>query len=152
MKGKMKEPNATVTEALQQSLVDLIALELQSKQAHWNIRGASFRALHLALDEVVDKSRELLDEVAERIAQIGACPDGRPETVARTTVLDEIDGGILETEKAYVLMAEKVQRVSDQMKAAIDPVDEVDHVSGDILIASSAALDMQAWLLRSATE
>lgn len=148
----MAEPKAVVVDSLQQSLVDLIALELQAKQAHWNIRGTSFRALHLALDEVVDQARTLLDEVAERIAQIGGTPDGRPETVAATTILDPIDGGILETEKAYVLMAEKVQKVSDQIKEAIDPVDEVCHVSGDLLISTAAALDMQAWLLRSATE
>ena len=137
---------------MQQALVDLIALELQAKQAHWNIRGASFRALHLALDEVVDQARTLLDDVAERIAQIGGIPDGRAETVAATTTLAPIDGGLLETEKAYVLMSEKVQHVSDAVKANIDAVDDVDHVSGDILIQTGAALDMQAWLLRSATE
>lgn len=148
----MTEVNATVTEALQQSVVDLIALELQSKQAHWNIRGEQFRSLHLALDEVVDQARTLADEVAERLAQVGGTPDGRPETVATTTVLAPIDAGILETGKTYVLMAEKVQQVSDKVKEAIKPVDDVDPVSGDILIATSEALDQQAWLLRSATE
>ena len=148
----MSKENTLVTGALQQALVDLIALELQAKQAHWNIRGASFRALHLALDEVVDQARTLLDDVAERIAQIGGIPDGRAETVAATTTLAPIDGGLLETEKAYVLMSEKVQHVSDAVKANIDAVDDVDHVSGDILIQTGAALDMQAWLLRSATE
>lgn len=144
--------SATVNDALQQSLVDLIALELQSKQAHWNVRGPQFRSLHLALDEVVATTRTQLDEVAERLAQVGGTPDGRPATVAATTILDEIDAGLLETGKAYQLMAEKVQQVSDNVKSFIDPVDEEDHVSGDLLIAVSAALDLQAWFLRSATE
>ncbi len=148
----MKEANPAVTDALQQVLVDLIALELQSKQAHWNIQGTSFRSLHLALDEVVDKTRELLDEVAERLAQIGAFPDGRPETVARTASIGDIDGGKLETQKTYVLMAEKVQAVSDEIKEYIDPVDEHDHISGDLLISAAGELDLQAWFLRSATD
>lgn len=148
----MKEPNATVIDALQQSLVDLIALELQSKQAHWNIRGESFRSLHLALDVVVEEVRTLLDEAAERNAQLGGSPDGRPETVAATTILDPMDAGILEVGKAYVMMAEKVQQVADKVTEAIVPVDEIDPVTGDLLINTASALNQQAWLLRSATE
>ena len=125
----MKEASTTVTSALQQSLVDLIALELQSKQAHWNIRGASFRSLHLALDEVVAAARSTLDEVAERLGQVGGFPDGRAATVARDTILSEIDEGMLESDKAYQLMAEKVQQVSDNIKGFIEPVDEEDPVS-----------------------
>ncbi len=146
------KPEPVVADALQQTLVDMIALELQSKQAHWNIRGPRFRALHLALDEVVDVAREQADVVAERLAQIGGIPDGRPSTVDKTTTLEQIDFGLLEVDKTYQLMAEKIQTVSDKIKEAIDPVDEVCHVSGDILIGAASALDLKAWLLRSATE
>ena len=41
----------------QRVLVDLIALELVGKQAHWNIVGPNFRDLHLNLDEVVGIAR-----------------------------------------------------------------------------------------------
>ncbi|MDN5559196.1 MAG: DNA starvation/stationary phase protection protein [Ruaniaceae bacterium] len=143
---------STTTRALQQGVVDLIALELQAKQAHWNVRGPQFRSLHLALDEVVAAARTQLDEVAERLSQIGGTPDGRPATVIAGTVLDEIDGGILQTDKAYALMAEKVQKVSDSIKESIKPVDDEDPVSSDLLIQVSAALDLQAWFLRAATE
>ncbi|MSS85010.1 DNA starvation/stationary phase protection protein [Actinomycetaceae bacterium WB03_NA08] len=145
-------PEPVVADALQQTLVDLISLELQSKQAHWNIRGARFRALHLALDEVVDAAREQADTVAERLAQIGGIPDGRVTAVSQTSSLEEIDYGLLEVDKTYQLMAEKVQEVSDRIKSVIEPVDEKCHVSGDILIAAAETLDKQAWLLRSATE
>lgn len=148
----MKKPDPVVVDALQQTLVDLISLELQGKQAHWNIYGPSFRALHLALDEVVDVARNQLDEVAERLAQIGANPDGRPETVAEATTLEAIDAGPLRDDKTYVLMAEKVQAVSDRIKEAISPVDDLDPVSGDLLIATAQALDLQGWFLRAATE
>lgn len=148
----MSKPNPVVTEALQQALVDLIGLELQSKQAHWNVRGRMFRALHLALDEVVDVARDRLDVVAERLATVGGTPDGRADVVARTSCLDPIDGGLLEADKTYLLMAEKVTKVSDSIKSFIDAVDEVDHVSADVLIASAEALDLQAWFLHAATE
>ncbi len=148
----MPSTNSVVAKALQQSLVDLIALELQGKQAHWNIKGPQFRSLHLALDEVVGVARTYLDEVAERLAALGGAPDGRPETVASTTVLERIDEGHLETGKTYVLMAEKVQQVSDSVQGFIEEVDEADPVTGDLLISVGQALDEQAWFLRSATE
>ena len=53
-----------VEKALQQALVDLTDLSLLGKQAHWNIKGTRFRALHLQLDEIVDEVRVASDDVA----------------------------------------------------------------------------------------
>ncbi len=147
----MVKAEGILSEALQQALVDLIALELQCKQAHWNIKGDRFRSLHLALDEVVALVRTNLDEVAERIATIGGNPDGRASTVAKTTVLAQIDGGDLEVGKTYQLMAEKIQQVCDSMRANLDEVDEADPISGDLLIGIISGLEQQAWFLRAAT-
>lgn len=148
----MVKADGVVGEALQQALVDLIALELQAKQAHWNVKGKRFRALHLALDEVVEVVRTDLDEVAERLATLGGIPDGRPETVAKTSSLDPIDGGSLEADKAYLVMSEKVQKVADKIRSYIDDVDEADPVTGDLLIGTVSGLELQAWFLRAATE
>ena len=52
---------------LQAVLVDLIALDLVGKQAHWNIVGPNFRDLHLNLDELVHVAREGSDDIAERM-------------------------------------------------------------------------------------
>ena len=46
------EAQEAVTNALQESLVDLIDLSLVAKQAHWSVVGPRFRSIHLALDEV----------------------------------------------------------------------------------------------------
>ena len=148
----MAKFDAVVEDVLQQTLVDLIDLELQAKQAHWNIQGSRFRSLHLALDELVDYAREELDEVAERIATIGGTPDGRSETVAKTTSLDPIDGGVLDVDKAYSQMADKIQAVCDKIRENLDKVDEADPISGDLLISATAGLEKQAWFLRSAAQ
>ena len=50
----MTQAHPVVAAALQQALVDLTALSLQGKQAHWNIEGPGFRSLHLHLDEIID--------------------------------------------------------------------------------------------------
>ncbi|MDO5721563.1 MAG: DNA starvation/stationary phase protection protein [Actinomycetaceae bacterium] len=148
----MVKAEGAVGDALQQALVDLIALELQCKQAHWNIKGDRFRSLHLALDEVVALVRTDLDEVAERLATLGGNPDGRAATVARTKSIDDIDGGDLPVDKTYLQMAEKIQVVCDKMRQALPDVDDADPVSGDLLIGIIGGLEQQAWFLRAATQ
>lgn len=148
----MVKVEGVLADSLQQALVDLIALELQCKQAHWNIKGDRFRSLHLALDEIVALVRTNLDEVAERIATLGGTPDGRPETVARTKSIADIEGGVLAVDKTYLLMAEQIQAACDHMRETLADVDEVDPISGDLLIGIIGGLEQQAWFLRAATE
>ncbi|MDO4665489.1 MAG: DNA starvation/stationary phase protection protein [Actinomycetaceae bacterium] len=148
----MPKINDTVATGLQQALVDLISLELQGKQAHWNIKGDRFRALHLALDEVVDVARRHSDEVAERIATLGGTPDGREETIAKTSTLEAMDAGVLSVDKTYGLMADKIQQVCDKAREYLEGVDEADPISGDLLIGMIGELEQQAWFLRAATE
>lgn len=62
-------------------------LQLQGKQAHWNVVGHNFRDLHLQLDEIVDDAREAADTIAERMRALATFPDGRSDSVAATTTL-----------------------------------------------------------------
>lgn len=141
--------SSVVHKALQQSLVDLIALSLQAKQAHWNIRGKDFRSLHLQLDEIVNQLRLQYDEVAERLVSLGVFADGREETVFKTTTVPPMDEGFFGTDKMYQQFEERMTSVSKNIASMIDDVDEHDHVSADILIGTCAILDKEAWMLRS---
>src|SRR5246127_4690448 len=87
----------SLTQDLQKILVDLIELNLQGKQAHWNLVGTNFRDLHLQLDDIVDIAREAADTIAERMRALDAVPDGRTDTVAVTTSVPAIAPGLLST-------------------------------------------------------
>jgi len=52
---------------LNQQLADAIDLAYQAKQAHWNVKGPSFIALHELFDEVVEEIEEYVDEIAVEI-------------------------------------------------------------------------------------
>ena len=49
-----KATRTKVNELLNQSLADLSDLYSQTKQAHWNVRGPSFIALHKLFDDLAD--------------------------------------------------------------------------------------------------
>lgn len=67
---------AQVIEMLNLRLADAIALQSQAKQAHWNVKGAQFIALHRLFDEVSDAVLEYTDIIAERAVQLGGVAEG----------------------------------------------------------------------------
>lgn len=145
------EPNAagTLASILQQDLVELVALSLQLKQAHWNVCGTQFRSVHLHLDEILATVRGAADDFAERIATLGEYPDGRPATVARDTHLEPLPEGQLESPEAITLITESLGSCIRQLREKLTTVEKIDPVSHDMVVGALAALEKQHWMLRS---
>ncbi|BBY77483.1 DNA starvation/stationary phase protection protein [Mycolicibacterium parafortuitum] len=135
--------------ALQRVLVDLIELQLQGKQAHWNVVGTNFRDLHLQLDEVVDFARTASDTVAERMRALDAVPDGRSDTVAATTSLPEFPAYEHSTGDVVDLITTRIYAVVDTLRTVHDPVDAEDASTADILHQLIDGLEKLAWLVKS---
>jgi starvation-inducible DNA-binding protein len=72
---------------LGKSLVTAIDTQRHAKQAHWNVQGPNFIALHLLFDEVHGAAIEWADLCAERLVALGGTADGRIENVAEKTEL-----------------------------------------------------------------
>lgn len=144
----MPTTSPEVASILQSTLVDLIDLSLQGKQAHWNVHGPQFRSVHLELDEIVTDVRNWYDIVAERLAQLSVSPDGRASTIAETSRVDDIGPGPIGTDKVVRLFAERLDAVSQSIKDALPDLED-DLLSQDDLIAIAQGLDKHAWFLRS---
>jgi starvation-inducible DNA-binding protein len=78
---------AGVVELLNQQLADALDLALQAKQAHWNVKGPSFIALHELFDSVVEEIVEHADDLAERAVELGGTAFGSVRTAANTSRL-----------------------------------------------------------------
>ncbi|MFD6157383.1 Dps family protein [Nocardia sp. NPDC060256] len=134
---------------LQQVLVDLIALHLNGKQAHWNVVGHNFRDLHLQLDEIVDSAREFSDTIAERMRALDAVPDGRPQTVTSTTTVPILPAGEQDTTAVVDLVTTQIRAAVATVRAVHDDTDAEDPSTADLLHAVIDQLEKQAWLLSS---
>ncbi len=132
---------------LQRVLVDLIALHLQGKQAHWNVVGYNFRDLHLQLDEIVDDAREASDTIAERMRALDAVPDGRAPTVAATAALTPLPSGELSTAQAVDLVTDSLHVAVHTMRDVHDEVDAEDPATSDLLHVIIDQLEKHAWML-----
>ncbi|NJQ01922.1 Dps family protein [Streptomyces zingiberis] len=135
-----------VAEALQGALVDLVDLSLLAKQVHWNVVGPRFRSVHLQLDEVVDTAREHADTVAERASALGISPDGRAETIAKTSGIDTVKENWIRDTEAVKALADALGSVITRMRDRIKATDEPDPVTQDLIIAVTADLEKHRWM------
>lgn len=146
------EAQQAVVSDLQATLVELIDLSLLGKQAHWNVVGPNFRSIHLQLDEIVDTARLASDRVAERIATLGAAPEGRSSAVATASQLPEFPGGQVHVEETVQRISGTIDTMAGRIRERILRVGETDPVSQDALIEASDQLEKQAWMLRAQLE
>ena len=84
-----EEQQAKLIELLNRRLADAIDLQLQSRQAYWNVKGPHFMALRELFDKVVQGVEEYANLIAEHIVQLGGRAEGTAHAVARRTSLDE---------------------------------------------------------------
>ncbi|MFI6686043.1 Dps family protein [Streptomyces sp. NPDC050485] len=152
IKSPLSEPDLKVVgDALQGALVDLVDLSLVAKQVHWNVVGSRFRSVHLQLDEVVATARLHSDTVAERASAVGVSPDGRSETVAKSSAIGAVpDGWIKDTEAVRTLVA-ALGAVIDRMRERIKATGDPDPITQDILIGLTADLEKHAWMFQAET-
>jgi starvation-inducible DNA-binding protein len=134
---------------LQRVLVDLIELNLQGKQAHWNVIGSNFRDLHLQLDELVDAAREASDTIAERMRALDAVPDGRSDTVAATTSLPQFPPNEVTTGDVVDLVTARTYATVDTIRNLHDAVDADDPSTSDLLHEIIDSLEKIAWMIKS---
>ncbi|MFI9720201.1 Dps family protein [Streptomyces sp. NPDC052396] len=144
-----EQDRKTVGDALQGALVDLVDLSLVAKQVHWTVVGPRFRSVHLQLDEVVASARTHMDTVAERASALGLAPDGRAETVAKTSGIDPLGGGWTKDADVVRVMVEALGAVIGRMRERIRATGEPDPVTQDILIGLTADLEKHHWMFQA---
>ena len=83
-----EEQQAKLIEMLNRRLADAIDLQLQSRQAYWNVKGPHFMALRELFDKVAQGVEEYANLIAGRIVQLGGKAEGTVQTVAMRSSLD----------------------------------------------------------------
>ena len=135
-----------VVALLNAQLADVIDLGLQAKQAHWNVKGPQFAALHALFDEARDTLDGFADELAERAVVLGGVARGTAQVLAKDSrlpvyPLEALDGA----EHLWALSA-ALARVAQTSREAIRAAEKAgDAVTVDVFTEVTRGLDTLLW-------
>src|SRR5215467_12522638 len=116
---------ADVVAILNARLADSIDLMHQAKQAHWNVKGPSFIALHKLFDEVVDGAEEYMDLLAERVVQLGGTAEGTLQVATARTGLKEYPLTLAEERGHVEALSSALAAYGKSVRRAIEQADEL---------------------------
>ena len=72
-------------------LADFQVFYSNLRNFHWNVKGHGFFVLHSKYEELYNDAAEKIDEVAERILQLGSTPESRFSVYLQTSEIKEAD-------------------------------------------------------------
>ncbi len=130
-------------------VLDLEALVVNGKQAHWHVRGRNFIGVHELLDEVVEHAQEFADLAAERVIALGLPVDARLATVAKNTTLPAMPDGFQQSDDTIAQVVAMLDAALVTVRAAVKGLDEVDLNSQDVAIEIERGLTKDRWLLQA---
>ncbi|MDQ3223779.1 MAG: DNA starvation/stationary phase protection protein Dps [Gemmatimonadota bacterium] len=139
-----------VSDLLNQRLADCIDLQTQCKQAHWNVKGPNFIALHKLFDEINADVEVYVDLLAERVVQLGGIAEGTARSVAERTTLAEYPPFLISGEAHVDALSSALAAFGSGARKAIDQVDELEDAdSADILTEISRGIDKWLWFVEA---
>ncbi len=140
-------------ELLQARLADAIDVSLITKQAHWNLKGPQFIGVHLMLDKFRDEQDEFVDEMAERITQLGGTARGTVQEVGKKTGLEPYPVNIYQVSDHIHALIDRYATFANAVRENIDEVDEAgDPDTADLFTEVSRGMDKQLWFLEAHTQ
>jgi len=151
--GLKSNTKTAMIELCNARLADAIDLSLAVKQAHWNLKGKTFIAVHELLDMLRGHLDTNADTVAERVAQLDGMAQGTSQTISDKSELAAYPTGIKTVDEHLEALVDRYAALSKSVREAIDTAQDAgDAGTADIFTAFSRDLDKDIWFLKSHLE
>ena len=145
-----KNNRAQLNTLMNQRLADAVDLQLQMKQAHWNVKGPSFIALHELFDKVSEAVEDYVDTIAERIVQLGGVAEGTIRMAAARTRLPEYSPEISDGMAHVEAVARALSTFGKEVRSTIDGANAFDDAdTADLFTEVSRGIDKWLWFVEA---
>src|SRR5438093_13216420 len=135
---------------LNRRLADAIDLQTQCKQAHWNVKGPAFIALHKLFDDVNEDVEEYVDLIAERIVQLGGIAEGTVGTVEERSTLPDYPLGLSNGHEHVAALSDALAAFGRTIRIGIEEMNELeDAATADTLTGISRGVDKWLWFVEA---
>ncbi|MEN9229721.1 MAG: DNA starvation/stationary phase protection protein Dps [Thermostichus sp. DG02_5_bins_236] len=135
---------------LNQALANTLDLKTQVKQAHWNVKGMNFIALHEMFDTFAGTLEEYVDMLAERVTALGGVARGTARIVAQTSALPEYDLAAEEGRDHLQALASRYGQYAAATRSNIDRSTELgDADTADLFTEISRQVDKDLWFIEA---
>ena len=131
-------------------LADAADLKSQAKQAHWNVKGMSFIALHELFDDVATAVEAHIDLIAERVTTLGGTAMGTVRLAAENSTLSEYPHEITDGAAHVDALSTGLADFGKLVRSAIDESTELgDQDTADLFTEISREIDKQLWFVEA---
>ncbi len=138
---------------LNRHLAAAIDLNAQVKQAHWNVRGPSFIAVHELFDKIADAVEEYTDKIAERAGTLGGAAEGTVQIAAERSFLEPYALSVAEAKAHIAALTAVLASFGGSVRNAIDESEQFGDIdTSDLFTELSRGIDYQLWLVESHRE
>jgi starvation-inducible DNA-binding protein len=139
-------------------LIDLLNTQLADtfdmysllKQAHWNVKGPNFIALHELFDEIANGILPYIDMIAERSTALGGMAMGTTRMAAESTRLTAYPIEMVEGLDVVEVIADRLGKLATSTREAANQAEDLDDMdTNDLFIEVSRDLDKWLWFVEA---
>jgi starvation-inducible DNA-binding protein len=143
---------AQVSALLNDVAITLTDLYVQTKLAHWNVRGPHFIAYHELFDAVASHVQDALDSIAERAVTLGSTGGSPVGEVAEKSPLEPWPITDRQDHRVIRLLSDRLAVAANQIRVVITKTADLDADSSDLFTEISRQLDKDLWFLEAHQE
>jgi starvation-inducible DNA-binding protein len=145
-----EETRAKVIDLLNARLADAIDVQSQTKQAHWNVKGPNFISLHGLFDKINKNAAGNVDDLAERIVQLGGVAEGTVRKAAQRTSLSEYPSNTVDGRSHVEALSAVLAAFGKSVRRATTETNDLgDADTADLFTEISCSIDKWLWFVEA---
>ncbi|BAU54627.1 Dps family protein [Mucilaginibacter gotjawali] len=149
--GISEENRKAVAFELSKLLADEFTLYAKTRNAHWNVEGNDFHAMHLFFESQYEQLDDIMDGVAERIRTLGHYAPATLKSFLQLTHLTEKTHDKNDSPSFIKELLEDHQSIIEFIRGNIEPFASKYHDYGtsDYITGLMEDHEKMAWMLRA---